>query len=335
MKPPPLRSGDTIGVVSPSWGGAGLFPHRIEQGMRYAQSLGYRVKLAPHALNNLGYVSDTAENRAADIHTMFADPSVRAIIAAIGGDHACHLLPLLDFDLIRRNPKIFMGYSDITVLNVAIWQKSGLTTFNGPAFMTDFGEYPQMLEYTEKSLLKTITRPEPAGDLYPAEAWTEETPAWERRADQEKPRTLQRSNGWTWLKPGNSAGRLIGGCIESLQHLRGTPFWPDWEDTVLFWETSEEKPSPESVDGILMDYENMGVFEKLSGMLVGRPMKYDEVEKRELRERILERTAKYDFPVLTDLDFGHTSPQLTFPIGCRISIDSNARKLRLIEAAVN
>src|SRR5512135_1254374 len=118
IHPPRLRPGDTVAIVSPSWGGAGLFPHRVELGVRQLEALGYRVKLARHALSHRNYASDTPENRAADLHECFADPEVRAIIAAIGGNHACHLLPLLYFDLIRHNPKIFMGFSDITVLNV-------------------------------------------------------------------------------------------------------------------------------------------------------------------------------------------------------------------------
>ncbi len=148
-KAPRLQPGDTVGIVSPSWGGGARYPHRIERGAAHLRSLGFRVKIAPHALNSIGYVSDTPENRAADIHAMFLDPEVTAIIASIGGDHSCHLLPLLDFDLIAAHPKIFMGYSDITVLNVAISAQTGLVTFNGPALMTDFAEYPAMLEYTE------------------------------------------------------------------------------------------------------------------------------------------------------------------------------------------
>ena len=106
--------------LSPSWGGGAKYPHRVERGAEYLESSGLRVRIAPRAVNPVGYFSDTAENRASDTHAMFGDPEVRAIVAATGGDHSCHLLPLLHFDLIREHPKIFMGYSDVTVLNVAI-----------------------------------------------------------------------------------------------------------------------------------------------------------------------------------------------------------------------
>lgn len=329
-----LKIGDMIGIVSPSWGGAGVFPHRVEQGIRRLNSLGFRVELAPHALSHKGYVSDTAENRVQDLHTMFANPAIKAILAAIGGDHACHLLPLLDFDLIASHPKVFMGFSDISVLNVAIWKRTGLTTFNGPALLSDFAEYPHMLDYTEQYFLRAVTGKEPIGVVEPALYWTEEFLDWGEKKDLERPRQLLISSGWTWLKPGRAEGRLIGGCLESLQHLRGTEYWPDWEDTIFFFETSEEKPSPATVDGILMDYENMGVFEKLRGMLVGRPMSYSEEEKQALRERILERTQAYSFPIITDMDFGHTSPQFTLPLGCQARIDSTAKRFEVVDMAV-
>jgi muramoyltetrapeptide carboxypeptidase LdcA involved in peptidoglycan recycling len=333
-KPSKLNPGDTIGIISPSWGGAGAFPHRVEQGIKHLSSLGFKVELAPHTLNQMGFISDTAGNRAQDIHDMFADPAIKAIIASIGGDHACHLLPLLDYELIEEHPKIFMGFSDITVLNVALWTKTGLTTFNGPALIPDFAEYPKMLNYTERYFLKAVTEIEPIGKVEPSPQWTEEFLDWGLKKDLERSRMLSHSNGWTWLKKGQAEGRLVGGCIESLQHLRGTSFWPNWDKTIFFFETSEEKPSPETVDGILMDYENMGVFEKLRGLIVGRPMSYSEIEKQTLRERIMERTQSYSFPIITDMDFGHTSPQITLPLGCMARIDSSKLSFEIIESAV-
>jgi muramoyltetrapeptide carboxypeptidase LdcA involved in peptidoglycan recycling len=145
---------------------------------------------------------------------------------------------------------------------------------------------------------------------------------------------MQPSPGWTWLKPGQAQGRLVGGCIESLQHLRGTRYWPDFDGALFFWETSEEKPLPETIDSLLMDYENMGVLAQLNGMLVGRSMKYSDAEKAQLRQVILQRTAAYDFPILTDMDFGHTSPQFPLPIGCLSEIDTPARCFRLLEPAI-
>lgn len=250
MKAPALRPGDCIGVVSPSWGGAGAFPHRLERGVAQLTALGVRVKFGQHALNERGFVSDTPQKRVSDLHEMFLDPDVRLVLAAIGGDHSCHLLPLLDFDLIAEHPTLFMGYSDIAVLNVAIWQRTGLVTFNGPTLLTDFAEYPQMHEYTKSSFLRSVCDPTPIEAITPSPCWTEEFLDWQQRHDLERPRRLEPSEGWTWLKGHMAEGILVGGCLESLQHLRGTPFWPDYDGAILFFETSEEATPPETIDGI-------------------------------------------------------------------------------------
>ena len=137
-----------------------------------------------------------------------------------------------------------------------------------------------MLEYTQRCFLKTVCDASPVGRIAPSDWWTEETLDWRTQADLTRPRAHTPSTGWTWLKPGRAEGVLIGGCIESLQHLRGTRYWPNWAGAILFVETSEEKPSPAEVDGILMDYENMGVFDQLAGLLVGRPMRYTDEERQ-------------------------------------------------------
>jgi muramoyltetrapeptide carboxypeptidase LdcA involved in peptidoglycan recycling len=334
IKAPHLRPGDTVGIVSPSWGGAGAFPHRTALGVKHLHSVGLTVKIGRHALNQSGAVSDTPENRASDIHDMFLDPQVKAIVSAIGGDHAYQLLPLLDFELIQKHPKIFMGYSDTSVLNIAIWKETGLVTFNGPALLTDFAEQPKMYPYTERYMFKTLSDPEPIGVIGPSPWWTEEFLDWETKMDLERPRETQPSNGWTWLKGGLAEGVLIGGCLESLEHLRNTRYWPDWEGAIFFFETSEGVPPPDTVDRYLSDYEKMGVLQKLHGMLVGRPYHYTDEANQELHDVILARTASYSFPIVTEMDFGHTAPQFTLPIGLQARIDSDGQRFEILEAAV-
>lgn len=336
VKPTLLSPGDKIGIIAPSFCGPALYPHRVENGQRALEALGYQVVLAPHVTGrHRGYLSGTPEQRVADLHQMFADPSVKAILAAMGGDHSCQMFPHIDWELIRANPKIFMGFSDVTVLNLAIWKETGLVTFNGPALMGEFAEYPQPFDYMLDSFRRTLCRAEAPGAYHPAPAWTEEMLDWRTKADLTRPRALTPSPGWTWLKEGKAEGRLIGGCLESLQHLRGTRWWPDFDGAILFWETSEDRPSPGWVDGVLADYENMGVFERLSGMIVGRSRDYTDQWRADLQEVILERTAPYRFPVITEMDFGHTAPQFILPVGVRAVIDTAARRFAIIEAAVS
>jgi len=334
VKPEALQPGETVGIISPSWFGGSSFERRLNRGIRQIEALGFLTRIGTHARQNAGWVSASPQERASDLHDMFRDPAVRAIIATIGGDHAWQLLPLIDWELIRANPKIFMGFSDITVLNVAIWTETGMVTFNGPSVMTDWADYPAMPDYARDSALAAITSPEPAGVQRPAPAWTEEFLDWETGEDETRARVMTPSPGWTWVREGNAEGRLIGGCLESLQHLRGTRWWPDFRDAIFFLETSEERPSPATVDGILSDYENMGVLGLIRGMVVARPYGYTDDDRLRLHEVIRERTARWAFPVLADIDAGHTSPILTLPIGCRARLDSAGAGLKIMEAAV-
>lgn len=334
MKPRRLLPGDTIGIIAPSWCGPSKAPHRVERGIRYLESQGYKAVMGPHAAGCRGYLSGTPEERADDIHRFLRDTEVKAVISAIGGNHSCHLLPLLDWDLFARNPKIIMGFSDMTVLNLAIYSRAGVVTFNGPALMTDLAEFPAPLDYTIEYMEKVICRTEPIGVVEPADMWTEEFLDWEQKIDLTRPRLMRESEGWTWLKGGLARGRLIGGCIESMEHLRGTPYWPDLSGAILFFETSEDAPDPEWVDAALQDYENMGALGQISGLLFGRPMRYSQDKRAELRSVLLERTKQYGFPIIADMDFGHTSPQVTLPIGCMAEIDVRERRFEIVESAV-
>jgi muramoyltetrapeptide carboxypeptidase LdcA involved in peptidoglycan recycling len=191
-----------------------------------------------------------------------------------------------------------------------------------------------MFEYTEHYMLGALCEARPLGLIEPSAWWTEEFLDWEQKLDLTRPRRREPFPGWTWLKEGVAEGVLIGGCLESLEDLRGTRLWPDWENAVLFFETSEGPPPPSRVDSLLMGYENMGVLDKLSGLIVGRPMRYTDEQKEDLRRVIVERTGQYTFPIITDMDFGHTSPQFTIPIGCRCRIDTEEQRFEIIDAAV-
>lgn len=334
IKPQALIQGDTIGIVSPSWFGGEDFIPRAERGIEELRRLGFQVKVGEHAFNNRGYVSDTAAYRVADLHAMFADPEIKMILCTIGGDHACHLLPLLDWDLIRANSKIFMGFSDITVLNVAFWAMTGMVTFSGPSLLTDWAEFPEMPTFARDAALKAITSTGPIGDLASSSSWTDEFLDWRTGADLTRPRTQIPATGWRWLREGTATGTLVGGCLESLQHLRGTRYWPDLCGAILFLETSEEKPLPETVDALLMDFENMGVFGQVEGLVLARPYGYGDADKALLDEIVIERTGAFGFPVLVDVDCGHTSPLLTLPLGCGALLDSERDRFAITEAAV-
>jgi muramoyltetrapeptide carboxypeptidase len=334
VRPPALHPGDTVGIVSPSWFGGEPFLPRLRRGIASLEAAGFKVKVADHALNSLGHVSDTPANRVADLHEMFRDPEIRMVLATIGGDHSCHLLPLIDWSLIRANPKVFMGFSDITVLNIAIHRMTGLVTFNGPALLTDWAEYPEMPTFARSQVMAAITRPEPMGEFAPAPWWTEEFLDWATGEDTSRPRLRLDNPGWTWLREGRAIGPLIGGCLESLQHLRGTPYWPDLDGAILFLETSEVRPTPEDVDALLMDFENMGVLSSIAGLVLARPYGYAPEDIDRLWAIVRKRTAAFGFPVLAGTDTGHTTPLQTLPIGVVSELDAERNRFAILEPAV-
>lgn len=232
VKAPALRYGDTIGIVAPSWCGPAVFPHRVERGVQFLEAEGYRVVLGAHAKGRDGYISGAPADRVADIHQFFVDPDVRAIVAAIGGDHSCQLLPLLDFETIRAHPTIFMGYSDISVLNVAIQAMTGLVTFNGPALMTDLAEFPVPYPYTVSSMVRTLRDARPFGRVLPAAEWTEEILDWDKQLDLTRPRATVPSSGWAWIKGGargRPPGRRVHGIFAASQGdaVLARPGWGD------------------------------------------------------------------------------------------------------------
>ncbi len=332
--PARVSAGDTVAVVSPAAGAVGAHPHRAERAQRYLEGLGLRVRFMPNARRSDGWASASARDRADDIHAAFADPAVRVILAGIGGNHSNQLVPLLDWDLVRANPKIFQGYSDISVLHWALARNAGLRTFYGPALIPELGEWPAPLQYTAASLQAAWFGAAPSS-LAPSRDWTEERIEWggEDR-DTPRARTLAASDGWHWLRGGGAAGWLFGGCLETIcWHLKGSQSWLDLDGAVLFLETSEEAPSPAHVDAYLTDLEQLGVLDRAAALLVGRPAGYTPDEVAAFETVLVTRTEAAGIPVVANLDCGHTDPMLTLPFGAWTEVDGTSGRVACAEAA--
>jgi muramoyltetrapeptide carboxypeptidase LdcA involved in peptidoglycan recycling len=303
----------------------------VEKGLAYLESLGLKPRLMPNASRQDRWTAGSAQQRAQDINEAFADPEVKVILAAIGGNHSAQVVPYLDFALIRENPKVFQGYSDVTVLHWALLKNAGLRTFYGPALIPELAEHPQVLGYTERYLRAAWFAKQPPL-LEPAAEWTDEFLDWDEKQDLTRARKLQAGEGWKWLREGSADGWLLGGCLETIcWHLRGSSWWIDPDGSVLFLETSEEAPPPAHVDGYLSDLELMGIFDRIAALIIGRPYGYDTQQKGTLWDVVLERTESADIPVLADVDLGHTDPMLTLPLGTRARLDSSAASFQLLE----
>ncbi|MBI1281287.1 MAG: LD-carboxypeptidase [Anaerolineaceae bacterium] len=344
LKPSKLKPGDKVAAITLSWGGAGLMPHRYQAGKRQLQDeFGVTVVETPHALRDPDWISRNPQARADDLMQAFADPDIKAIFSMIGGDDSLRILPYIDLDVIRNNPKIFMGYSDTTVTHFACW-KAGLTSFYGPSFMAGFAEnagmFPYMIDYVRRTLFST----EPIGQLYPnSGGWTVEFLDWSDPENQNRKRQLSPTTGWRWLQgQGIRQGRLMGGCLEVMDWLRGTDYFPpasDWHDAVLFIETSEESPSPEQVTRMLRPLAAVGVFKHLSGILVGRPggnippERFPEYDEAVLKI-VVEEEGLVDLPIITNMDFGHTDPMLVLPYGLQTEVNCDTHQISIVESAV-
>lgn len=343
-KPPKLSPGDTVAAISLSWGGPGTFPHRYAAGKQQLQdTFGLNVVETRHALRDADWLARNPQARAEDLMEAFADPAIKGIVSTIGGDDSIRLLPFLDLQVIAANPKIFLGYSDATVTHLACF-KAGLVSFYGPSIMAGFAENGGIFPYTIASIWKTLFSAEPIGVVPPnTNGWTVELLDWADPHLQTRLRMLQPATGWRFLQgAGCVEGPLIGGCLEVLDWLRGTPIWPEqaaWQNAVLFIETSEDAPPPAYVTYVLRAFAAMGILAKLSALLFGRPggtipaadfMAYD----RAILQVVAEEQGLTHLPIVTDMDFGHTDPMCVLPYGVRAQVDCERQELAICENAV-
>jgi len=327
-----VRPGDTVAIVSPSFGAVGAWPHRAERGFAYLRSLGLEVRVMPNATRNDGWASAPAEARVADLHAAFLDDDVTVVLAGIGGNHSNALLPLLDYDLIRAHPKVFQGYSDMTVLHWALGRHAGLATFYGPALVSELGEFPAVLPHTDR-FLRAAWFGADAIEYEPSEAWTDELLDWNAKADLARPRELRESEGWVAIREGRASGPLLGGCLETIcWHLKGSSDWCDPAGAILMLETSEEHPPPPDVDAYLTDLEHLGVFDAAAALVVARPYGYTREDAKVLWDVVARHTEAAGIPVLANVETGHADPMLTLPFGVEAEVDAGRRDFRLLEA---
>lgn len=340
IKPLKLKIGDTVGLISPSAPLAGLVSHKTKRAIEMLKEVGFKVKIGRHALKVTGYTAGSVKERAEDINLFFKEKDVKTIICFIGGNHSNQILKYLDFNLIKRNPKIFLGYSDATVLHFAFYTQANLITFYGPAALTQFAENPRILSYTEEYFKKALMVVRPIGEINPSTYWTDEILDWFEKEDLKKLRKMKKNKGWQWLKRGKAEGSILGGCITSMMHLRGTKYWPDFSGSILFWETPEsgddftKGEKVENVDSYLTDLELSGVFKEIKGMIVGRFFGYSEKERKEVIKIIKMRSADYTFPILANVDIGHSDPMITVPLGVKTTIDSSKNLFEIKESGI-
>ena len=309
LKPRKLRKRDIIGLVAPA--SPPSDPEKIDRGVRYLESIGYRVKVGKHARNVYGYLAGTDEQRAEDVNAMFRDSSVKAIFVVRGGYGLHRILHQLDYRSIARNPKIVVGYSDLTALQLALWRKIGLVTFSGPMVAVEM--YEGMEPFTEEHFWTVLTSTTKLGTL-PA-------PAGESIRS---------------MRSGKATGTLLGGNLSVLCALTGTPFCPTWKQALLVLEEVGEEPY--RIDRMLMHLLHAKVLSSVKGLAFGRfiDCQPQDASKPHLTvEQVLDHvTRDLNFPVVANLAYGHLPRKVTLPWGLRARIDGDRGRIEILESAV-
>lgn len=342
IKPERLKKGDTVAIVSLSWGGLGdeSLIHKFYLGKeRLEKIFGLNVVVMPNALKGSKFIRENPKLRAKDLMDAFLDKDVKAIICAIGGTDTIRISKYIDYDVIRNNPKIFMGFSDTTA-NHLMMHKAGLVSYYGPCLMQDFAEYVNMFDYTVNSINEVLFEGKENIEMLSSECWTDEYVPWKEENINVGKNLKKEEHGYEVIQgKGVVEGKLLGGCIDAFPIYVGTDIWPsvdEWKDKILFLETSEDQPSPDLIELYLMNLGAQGIFDVVKGIIVGKPQeeKYYE-EYKEIYKKVLHEFECDELPVLYNVNFGHALPIGILPIGTNVKVDYDNKKIIFTEAPVS
>ena len=309
IKPAKLKTGDVIGIIAPA--SSPVDPTKLENGIRYIEKNGYRVELGKNISKINGYLAGTDQERADDLNSMFKNKNVKAIICLRGGYGASRILDKINYKLIRSNPKILVGYSEITALQLAILQKSGLVTFAGPMVATDFGN--EITSYTEDFFWRIVSSNKKIGRLkYP---------------DDDKLVSITK---------GGASGRIIGGNLSVFVALIGTDYFPDLKGRILMFEEVDELPY--KVDRLLNQLRLLKVFKQIKGIILGRfvdCIEHDTSKRTLTLGEVMEDYMKeLKIPVLYTFPHGHIKDKVTVPFGINIKMNASKGFVEYLESAV-
>lgn len=318
ITPPKLKKGDLVGVCSPS----GTIAHKEDLFRRavenFERETGLKVLVAPNALAKHYYSAGTVQERVDDFHALIENDDVKAIVFSAGGDTAVDLLPQLDFDLIQKNPKIMAGISDATTLLSPITAKTGLITFLGLELL-DFADddMPYVVDSLERAWFQ--------GEIGKVQA----NPNW-----RDFKGTNANYGGWLTIREGTAEGRLVGGNLQSFLQLVGTQYELPFQDSILFFEAY--RLPKRQIRKALMQLKLRGVFEQITGLIVGYCVESDEPtvigNEQPLEEAVLDIVGEYDFPIMQIGEIGHWVENFLQPIGAKAKMDATNLQFETLES---
>ena len=343
IKPKRLKKGDKVAIVSLSKGmlGEDNFIHKYEIAKkRMEKDYGLTVVPMPNALKGIDYLYNHPESRAEDLMTAFKDVSIKAIFNAIGGDDSIRLLPYIDFDIIRNNPKIFTGFSDTTI-NHFMMHKAGLVSYYGLSVMNNWSEYVEINPYTKTFIDNMLFEPKETLDIPCSEfcSWDKDKIWWGEEHVSELTPRLPNKNYELLQGSGKVEGELLGGCIDVFPELLGTSLWPnleDWKNKILLIENSENNMTEDMLCWLLRNLHAQGIFDVIKGIIVGKPPFEDKYESyKEVFTKVVGFEANHpEIPILYNVNVGHAYPIGILGLGLKYQIDCENKKLTLLEKPV-
>ncbi len=308
--PPKLKKRDEIRVIAPSRSLTLVSKETKKIAIDRLENLGLKVTFGKNCKESDVFKSSSIKSRIEDLHEAFADKNVKMVLTVIGGFNSNQLLDQINFNLIKRNPKIFCGFSDITILLNSIFVKTGLVTYHGPHFSA-FG-MKKGFSYSEKYFIKGVMEENKTLPVKPSKQWSDD-----RWYNDQKKRKFIKNSGYKMIQKGSCAGRIIGGNLCTLNLLQGTEFMPFLKDTVLFIEDDDLAAEyfPEEFDRNLQSLLQQLGANTIRGIVFGRFQKKSNMTMEKLKKIVQTKNKLKGLPIIANADFGHTTPQFTFPIG--------------------
>jgi len=322
---PALKKGDTIGFFSPSTPATSFAIKRFERAKNFLNAQGYKLKSGSLTAKSDHYRSGSIKDRVDELNALIRDPNVRCIMSTMGGMVSNSMLPYIDYDALKKDPKIIIGYSDVTAILFGIYAKTGLITYYGPALVSSFGEMGYFLEETYTYFQDIVETPKLPYKIENPKFWTEDYIDWQKQS-QEKTKT---ANKLITLNPGKVTGRLIAGNLNTISGIFGSPYMPKINkgDILLIEDSFKDAADIErSFSHLLIS----GVFDLIGGLILGKHEKFDDRgTKRMPYDVMMEVITKPQFPILAQYDCSHTHPMITLPIGCIATLDASAQSLTI------
>lgn len=323
-----LRAGDSIGIFSPSSPVTYSSPKRFNRAKSFLEEKGFNIVEGKLTGKQDHYRSGGIKERADELNELIRNPTIKCIMSTIGGMNSNSLLPYIDYEAFKQHPKIIIGYSDVTAILLAIYAKTGIQTFYGPALVPSFGEFEPFVNYTydyfKDILIEEQSLPY---EMKVPPYWTDEFVNWEEKTKEKD----QRPNEWICVNEGTATGRVIGGNLNTVQGFWGSEYMPEMKKGDILFIEDTMKTAAEIERSFSLLKVN-GVFEKVSGIILGKHEHFDDNGTgRKPYEILLEVLGETKVPFLADFDCCHTHPMLTLPIGAEIKLDATHKKVSIVE----